>query len=395
MCQLQPEDEDYRIFDEALEQLNEQEGVMRRRMPIGMFSREHFGSIFEETKLRTDQRIQGFRSSRGLIRSMPSIVFDYTDGFTLDAVAFRDESGRPVIAWSAWSIVAIYQTMFRLLSNPDVLQDIGDPGLERTDLPFIPLSLDFRDAIEHLTRAGLTMRNYLPVDRTRELVARVLARLAVDFIIAHEFRHHQAGHVAYWGDVSSFTSMRELQGDLGSPDLAMISQALEMDADCYGIKTILQNVLQMIEKPDECSDAWRIAVPDAGRAVFLCVLAPYIVFRLCDMAGQVPDSWESQRHPPPLLRAMMLQATMLECLKRWARADLLGKLPDILPGVIEVGERQLGGLANSPPNKDALLKAVGPVGQRHVVRILETWAAIEAPLNEFSYVSLRESTANA
>jgi hypothetical protein len=387
---VQSQDESTQIFDEALEQLNQIEHGSRKRIPDGAIPRDGFGSILAEAKTRTDERIEGHLARGPFTRAMPRVVFDYIDGTVLDAIAFTPDRGSPIIAFSACGVAAIHQTVLRLMSSPNVLQDIGDVRLERPDLPFIPFSIDFDEMGEYMARSGVTMGDYMPADHTREMVARTMADFAVDFIISHEFRHHQAGHVVYWGDVSASRSMRELQSDLATPELAMISQALEMDADCYAIKSVLHHALWVVENLDRLPRGWRAALPDAEQALFLSIMAPYVVFKLFAMADRSSEAWEVQSHPAPALRGLMIQATAMECLKRWGRDDLTDKLPAVLPKVIDVGERQFASLARLPLSLETLVSAVGPVGQQHVCKILKAWAVIEEPLTKFSYVSLGE-----
>ena len=124
-------DEDARIFDEGVRHFGQ------RRLTEGVFSRERFGSILEQTKVRTLRRIERFRSSGQLIRNMMPVVFDFTDEPILDAYAFL-HSRRLIIALSGSGAAVLHHAMFRLLSCRDVLEEIGDSSKERVSLPFAP-----------------------------------------------------------------------------------------------------------------------------------------------------------------------------------------------------------------------------------------------------------------
>jgi hypothetical protein len=160
-----------------------------------------------------------------------------------------------------------------------------------------------------------------------------------------------------------------------------------MDADSYAIKTILDWSLKIVAQPEKYSESWAMVFTNAKQTAYLCMLSAYIVFKLLDFVGNSPDSWENISHPPPALRASMMLATALECFKSWNRSDLYDWLPECLPRIIEVGEKQLGLIANIKPKKDLLMRIYGAEGQNHVSSILETWSKIEAQLSAYSFVS--------
>jgi hypothetical protein len=371
---------DDRLFEEAAKQYG------LSRLSDNMFSPDRFGSILDQVKSRAVRRIDAFRMGVKLTRDMSKLIFDYTDEPLLNACAF-DYNDLHFIALSGYGIASIHHAMFRLLSSPYILEEIGHCDKEDGNIPFVPLSNNFRTIVYHLTNSSITMGNYIPKDSTRELTARAMAQLAADFVIAHEFRHHQAGHVEYWQNICGQPFIRELNTGIDESSLSIISQALEMDADCYAIKTILHWSLEMVAKPADYTEGWSIAFPDAKRAAFLSMLSAYIVFKLFDLVGNPPESWDNLSHPPPALRNSMMIATVLECFKRWNRLDLYDWFPECIPRLIEVGEKQLGLITNSEPKKEALRRIYGSEGQTHVSRILAAWSQVETPLSVYSHVS--------
>jgi hypothetical protein len=358
------------------------------RLPEGTFSAQRFGSILSEVKQNAGQRIEGFRNSNHPIRPMPRVIFDYVHDPSMNAFAMP-YADRLIIGVNAGVPPLIYLAMFSLLSRPDVLEEIGDPKKEVVTSHPIPFMPDFGVMISRMSPLNVTMSSYMPKDRARELTARALASLMIDFIIAHEFRHLQAGHVGFLAKTTDCNFIQELNSQGESAESAMTSQALEMDADSYGITTILRFAFNVVENPDQFSAGWGIAFPNRERAAFLCMLAAWMVFKLLGMLGSSSSVWTDSTHPPPLLRLQMAQATAYECFKKRGQQELLGRLNLVTHRLVEVGEKQFSLLTERPPDLQGVLRVAGEEGKRHVSEILKTWSLIEKSLSQFSYVSFQ------
>src|ERR1043166_5025109 len=315
--------------------------IGKKRLPDSTFSQERFGSTLSDIRHTVSERIENFRANGKTVRVMPPVLFDYTDDPYLDAFAFQDDS-RGYIALSGCGVAVLHAAMFRLLSRPDVMWDVGDPSMEDGSLPFIPLTLDFRELAMSLADAGLTLSFFIPRNEIRALTARVMAKLAVEFVVAHEFRHIQAGHVEDWRKVTGHPFLCELNHSEPTPSEAMISQAMEMDADCYGIATIVRQVLLINSPSSKFKDGWRAAMPNDESAAFLPLLAAYGGFKLFAHVDKTSQNWLERSHPPPAMRNQMLMATVHECFIRWNRPDLGEWLPIAIPRIIDIGERQIG-----------------------------------------------------
>lgn|SRR5512133_2918152 len=192
-----------------------------KRLSDDTFSPELFGSVLNEIRARTNRRIEAFRTGTFAIREMPQVIFDFTDERTLNACAFVHD-GRPFIALTGFGVAAIYSAMFRLLSSPHALEEIGCCTNESEGVPDVPISADFGLIASRLLSTGVTLESYSPKDRTRDLTARVMAQIATDFVITHEFRHHQAGHVGFWRKVTGKPFVHEFNTTVN--DLCLVTR---------------------------------------------------------------------------------------------------------------------------------------------------------------------------
>jgi hypothetical protein len=136
---------------------------------------------------------------------------------------------------------------------------------------------------------------------------------AMSFLIAHEFRHLQAGHLDYLmsgGGALPFldehydTILDELSY-IGDPTLALRRQALELDADSAASYRVFNHLCEMYHQVGRSALGLRDLTPEQVLSVIYLGCAG--LFRILDPSGSPPiGKWDVDFHPPNIARRLVL-----------------------------------------------------------------------------------------
>lgn len=138
----------------------------------------------------------------------------------------------------------------------------------------------------------------------------ILWESAIACLVSHEVAHVLHGHLQL-GSPNAAAVISEADG--GANADAMVSRALEFDADCMGVSSIFANLLSRVGttyRPPYVDDAaaakgFTYAIDTPQKALLLTATATYGLFRFFQPEGTVAgDLWKTT-HPPLLFRAFV------------------------------------------------------------------------------------------
>jgi hypothetical protein len=76
-----------------------------------------------------------------------------------------------------------------------------------------------------------------PKDPARNAIAKKLAEIAFDFMVAHEFSHIANGHVDYYNSRFGLSCLDEIGGSRSDErNMALACKTMEMDADASAVQ---------------------------------------------------------------------------------------------------------------------------------------------------------------
>jgi hypothetical protein len=275
--------------------------------------------------------------------------------------------------------------MAHLLSHPTFFRNIGDPSKE-TPPPPIPITKNLSDLIDYLKQNSIDGRQVVPKDKYRRSVADCLASMAMDVLICHEFRHIQAGHLDFVRSRGrgSYIVEEDKVYSPGTINSNMITQAIEMDADCFSFENRLIGYLSQSQKVGK-RWGWETVLANRESALFAFIFCTTLLYRLFGDDTTPADVWECDPYPPEPLRVLTAHRIISSCLSEPGYEDLKSKADQIgqaAVGSVETGFRLIceGGI----PRKG--LEAVGgELGLNHMKQVDGVWNAIRPELANHSY----------
>jgi hypothetical protein len=324
------------------------------------------------------QRARGFLQSAAALPEMPPIYFDFIDNWEFNAKAFRQD-GRYFIGIYRGAIATLGVLFDRMLADPQVLPFIGDAKEEAADLPLLPdIGLDFRRSV---ASAPTFPR---PRHWARELTARKLVELALDFLTAHEFAHIANGHLDYIADHHGIGAIDEVSRAAWTSETtesALISQTMEMDADATAVLISLgsewSKVAGSFPRPGQ---PWTEFYDYPGRVSLLWSWAVSSLFRLLGEARLTVGDVTQESYPRPRLRSVMIQQAAGRVLRPQGlhtKSPLIGDELHHIPMTIKAGqvdaEKMFTQLTGKPEATEGFDEAWGDVGKSQMYRLQDYW----------------------
>lgn len=211
----------------------------------------------------------------------------------------------------------------------------------------------------------------------------VLWESAIACLVSHEIAHVLHGHLQL-GSPNAAAVISETDG--GAHADALVSRALEFDADCMGVSSIYLNLMGRVGttyRPPYIDDemaarGFTYAIDTPQKALLLTATATYGLFRFFQPDGTVADDLWKTTHPPLLFRAFvaLYQARTLNQLKGGG----VEKVEEmVLWPAINLVERGIELLkpGHEPPEDLARIDTIVP---DYMSKISPTWNAIRDEL---------------
>lgn len=251
------------------------------------------------------------------------------DVHLIDRVGFNAFAG----SFAEGDVIAIYRDVPLLLlklaralvSHGHILPEIKTLGLS-VDPVAVPGTLrELLGAVRVWEVAPLS-------DPLRENVAQQLARLAGQYVMAHEFAHVYFGHVDYLNAHLGLSLMAEIKAE-GLPSPVTIErETLEWDADAMASQSILQTATQPLVNIVAGRAVWAIpgknAIGTRDEAIQLAIIAPAMcTIFFGDREIGDPRDLSPRSHPHPMFRFLTSFEMVVHVLS--FRADI--RIEEITP----------------------------------------------------------------
>jgi hypothetical protein len=325
---------------------------------------------------------------------MPRIHFDLIDNWQFNAFAFKHD-GRHFIGLCRGALASLAVLFDRMLADPEVLPFIGDPREESRDLPLLPdIGLDFEKSVANVPVFPR------PQNAAREVTARRLWELALDFLIAHEFAHIANGHVDYLHSYQGISAIDEVGKSAWAPltpETKLTSQTMEMDADALAVHISLANewgrVTGRYPRP---GPEWDDIYSRPGMVSLQWSWAVSTLFRLMGEALLTSTDPMQGSHPPSRLRSVIVQQASGQVLRpeelrthSALTGDELYRIPAAIKAASLDIERIFSRLTGRPESLEGLDEAWGEVGESQIRRLQDHWQTkLKSELLEFAYQPL-------
>jgi hypothetical protein len=372
-----------------------------RHLLEAMLMKYGFGRIYDHTSdpdihLRSyyDLVISGllqnaadYRNSPSCKGKFPELYVNISESTHVNAVAIRI-GGDFYITICRGTFVLLSETFHRLLCMPDVFVCVGDVSAERPGRIATPLPRDASLLTNH-TR-------YVPIDPTRAMAAGIMAATALQFLVRHEWRHLQGGHLNYSFATLNMPMLFEASSTGTAVDRNMIDQAMEIEADTHatvrlvekymydsGLRNKLNPVLRKCPDPEETAVALVLTSICGCIKLFSKPLPPY-------------EKWADNTHPPAEVRQFTIVNSVQDHLRKWGRDDLAKRF-SITREVHEAIDTALHQLLGDPPLTDEWRQLFAPHGKcmTHAQRLIGIRQSIQNELDKISYIELDDDRGSA
>jgi hypothetical protein len=265
------------------------------------------------------------------VPNLPFVYFEFTNSTRLQACAFGNQ-WQYFIAYSAGTEYLLHLTFHRMLADSGCLLALGAAEHERSDLPPLIGLVGTRPDLQTIPfnlQAIPEVR-----DPVRRNFAALLRDLVADYIVNHELYHVIRGHVTY-GDARLRGSMATNWGQpQTAPEMCLVNQALEMDADAQAAASGVHNVLYRVRNSATLPPAVREFYQDPEVALGDWVFAVSVYCRLYGDDYRVGVDLKEGGYPPWRVRQKMILTTALNCAKSEQYDGAFGTEAEVLDLIV-------------------------------------------------------------
>jgi hypothetical protein len=296
----------HELFDDAVRLR-----MLGRRLPDDAPLRQR--PSIQNTVAWANHLTDEFRRHPHCIRSFPEAITDIVDNPTVNARVIAYHGTFMTVLFKG-AIDTIDYLFRRLLADRSFMPEIGNVDNEALTLPVFRLTIDSRDLESSLQDAGYVTSDFTPRDPIRAAVADFMTFAAISFLIAHEFRHLQAGHLDYLmsgGGALPFLDehydpMLDELSYVGDPTLALRRQALELDADSTAAYRVFNHLCEYHQERRSISGLRHLTPEQVLSVIYLGCAG---LFRILDPLGSPAiGKWDVAFHPPNIARRLIVAA---------------------------------------------------------------------------------------
>ncbi len=364
------DEQDY--FNEACRTIG-----LGKRFDIENYPKVPSYPVYEHTRTVAKELIA---SAKQHLPNLPSIHFDFLESSQINACAFKHDSSY-FIAVTAGAVAMIHLVLDRILANADSLKWIGDPSLERDDLPAVPWTIIDPEQLFHLG-----VRPIVAQDPLRCQYAKHLADQALMFLVGHEIAHITRGHVDYLAASTGNHFITEL-GWNGTAEQTLERQAVEADADRRAVFARCYSMFMAAEINKSKNLPWTGEPATVGGLQFDWAYAVNVFFRLFGDKRFAGINLEIDSYPPlPLRRRMAMEYGFQVLLENWGE-EYKDEIEFSLGGSVRVAESSFLAIG-APPPEGGLLDSYNDDATKHLQCLRECWLHLKGKLKTYSYETL-------
>lgn len=317
-------------------------------------------------------------------RVPPKIYFDYLASAELNAVAAKYSSDIYFIGLYHGTLMIISDLFFNLLSRPNVLTHIGDPGKEVENIASYPFHItDYTTLLFEMGGRQSTIPN-CPV---RRLYAYHLTYMACDFVIYHELGHILYGHVDYVKKLTSCSSLTEQATPDGKIEI-LIRQILEADADISSVNQGVASMLGHFKDRDNLPDGYKPFFITFEDSLVNWSLAVFFVLRILGPQNYEPEEFLNAIHPPARVRqALIMEMTEISVKKKYPEFDTRSVKESVNKALVFC-EESYSTVTNTNFKGFGLKEAMSREGWAHRRLLADNWPHVRELLQKYNYDNL-------
>jgi len=340
----------------------------------------HMRSFYDLVISGLLQNAAEYRNSIVCKGKFPELYVNISDSTSVNAVAIKIADDF-YIAVSRGTFILLSETFRRLLSIPDVFICIGNVAIERPGRIATPLPRD-SSLLTDATR-------YVPIDPTRYMAAGFMAATALRFLVLHEWRHLQGGHLNYSFATLNIQMLFEASSTGAAVATNLLRQAMEIEADTHAAVRLIGLCINNRDINEKLEPVLR-KCPDPKETIVALVLTSICgCIKLFSKPLPPYEKWANDTHPPAEVRQFAILQTVQGHLRRWGH-DALANRYDIAREVNEAVDTALHHLLGDPPLTDEWRQLFAENGKcmTHAQRLIEIRRSIQNELDKISYIKL-------
>ncbi len=309
---------------------------------------------------------------------LPSIHFDFIKSNAINGIACKSND-EYFIGITGGTVTLLQLIVHRMLADPILFTNVGDPTKEQANLPHIK---EFTPNALELSAAGTKVS--IPKDTVRWSYSCNLINWAAMFLVGHEIAHILCGHVDYFHSNIGTPFLSELGWNAANAIKPMERQAMEGQADQYSFAGLLGIAF---EKSSTNSVAFaRDQLTDLFRRVFEYSFSANLLFRLFGDERFVGSDLAAESYPPIALRRRFIYGDGCDL----ARRNLTSDRQDIVQRALKKGmfavEHAFATVVDEEVSVAGLEDAFSSEGQEHFKLLVELGEKeLTAKLKPFSY----------
>ncbi len=276
---------------------------------------------------------------------------------------------------------------FRMLSNKFVLKEFGDiseesevktiynPQITDTNVLFIS-----KEPSEKIA----------PKNKERFHLAQLLTSHAINFLGMHEYAHINFGHLDYiinstnkldWSETIHYNSEKEKSID------PVISQTLEMDADCFAVSIGLRTIISANKNIDKVKPELIPFYKDLFSALKLWLFSIYTLFRLFGHSIPKMADIKTLSHPPASIRQHMVFSTACTFFIE-NKAEFIDKLKEVIPATISEVENAFKIISITKQDHSFFSFGHTTEASNHIIFLMRNWNKVRPLLEPYTFGNL-------
>jgi len=319
---------------------------------------------------------------RNINSKLPEAYLDFIFNPSINACATKTPDGNYYIGINFGTVVILHHLFKRMLASKSLFPEIGNPLIEKETRKIYNAQITDANTLFLVVDPN---ENFTPVDESRLVLSEYLTAFAIEFLAMHEYAHVIFGHVDYLNSKSQTFYWNEAVESKKCLIDPLISQTLEMDADCYGVSLGMQKVVGIVNSHNSNPLPFSSSL-DSCLAMWL--FSVYSLFRIFGFKNVSIESIKETCHPLTGIRQHLIGATVIAYFETTNQIDFASKVAKISADVHFQVEKAFEEISEQGYDVSALSAGYHQKSLEHSHLLVEHWNAVRPELEKFAYGNL-------